>query len=127
MVPVGEWARSRLKNLSETDRRRDNSRVGSGFGKNVSNWLGRDKVYPTNVLQFPTECYNRSHSAVFPAALPSWFIQLFTREGDFVLDPFAGSGTTAVAAQKLKRHYLMIDTVKDFKAVAQKRLQNESD
>lgn len=122
MVPVGEWARSRLKNLSETDRRRDNSRVGSGFGKNVSNWLGRDKVYPPNVLQFPTECYNRNHSAVFPVALPSWFIKLFTREGDFVLDPFAGSGSTAVAAQKLKRHYLMIDTVEDFKTVAQKRL-----
>ena len=39
-VPMGDWADSRLKNLSDTDRRRDESRVGSGFGKNVSNWLG---------------------------------------------------------------------------------------
>ncbi len=50
MIPIGEWAKDRLSNLSETDRRRDPSRVGSGFGKNVSNWLGRDKVYPTNVI-----------------------------------------------------------------------------
>ena len=35
MVPVGEWANSRLKQLSETDQRRDESKVGSGFGKNV--------------------------------------------------------------------------------------------
>ena len=35
MVPVGEWAKSRLKNLSDTDKIRDNSKVGSGFGKNI--------------------------------------------------------------------------------------------
>ncbi len=55
-VPVGDWAKSRLKNLSETDKRRDNARNKSGFGKNVSNWLNRDMVYPTNVLHLATEC-----------------------------------------------------------------------
>ena len=59
--------------MSETDRLRDESRVGSGFGKKVENWLGRDKVYPTNVLHGATECGNRNHSAVFPAWLPEWF------------------------------------------------------
>ena len=44
MVPVGDWSKTRLKNLSETDKRRDNSKVGSGFGKNISNWVGRDMV-----------------------------------------------------------------------------------
>ena len=39
MVPVGEWAKERLAKLSETDKTRDESKVGSGFGKNVSNWL----------------------------------------------------------------------------------------
>ena len=39
MVPMGDWAKSRLKNLSDTDKRRDNSKVGSGFGKNISNWI----------------------------------------------------------------------------------------
>ena len=35
MVPMGDWAEKRLKNLSETDQNRDTSKVGSGFGKNV--------------------------------------------------------------------------------------------
>ena len=55
MVPVGDWAKSRLKNLSETDLRRDNSKVESGFGKNISHWIGRDMAYPTNVLHLATE------------------------------------------------------------------------
>ena len=50
MVPVGKWADSRLRQLSETDKRRDESKVGSGFGKNISNWLDRDMVYPSNVF-----------------------------------------------------------------------------
>jgi site-specific DNA-methyltransferase (adenine-specific) len=109
MVPVGDWAKDRLANLSETDRRRDESRVESGFGKNVSNWLGRNYVYPTNVLHLATECSNRSHSATFPHALPTWFIKLFTDAEDVVLDPFIGSGTTAVAAMQLGRHYIGVD------------------
>ena len=106
MVPIGNWADSRLRHLSSTDLRRDESRVGSGFGKNVSNWLNRDLVYPTNVLHMATESANRGHSASFPIGLPVWFIQLFTRPRDIVLDPFIGSGTTALAAIKLDRHYI---------------------
>ncbi|MCG2809625.1 MAG: site-specific DNA-methyltransferase, partial [Candidatus Portnoybacteria bacterium] len=98
MVPMGDWAKTRLNNLSETDKKRDNSSVGSGFGKNVSNWLDRKMAYPTNVLTLATETGNKNHSAVFPKALPTWFIKLFTKKGDVVLDPFLGSGTTSVAA-----------------------------
>ena len=71
LVPVGDWARSRLQNLSSVDKRRDNTKNGSGFGKNVSNWVGRNKVYPSNVLHLATECNNRIHSAVFPKDLPN--------------------------------------------------------
>ncbi len=109
MVPVGDWAKDRLANLSKTDKTRDESRVGSGFGKNVSNWLGRDKVYPTNVIHMATECGNRNHSAAFPVELPKWFIKLFTQPGDLVLDPFIGSGTTALAAMELGRNYIGVD------------------
>lgn len=124
MVPVGEWSKERLKNLSETDRRRDNSRVGSGFGKNVSNWVGREWVYPNNVLHMATECYNRGHAATFPVALPEWFIRLFTLPGDVVLDPFNGSGTTCVAAKQLGRHYIGIDIMEEFVTLAEERLAN---
>ncbi len=109
MVPTGDWAKSRLKNLSETDKTRDNSRVGSGFGKNVSNWVGRDMAYPTNVLHMATECGNKNHSAAFPRELPAWFIKLFSNEKDLVLDPFAGSGTTLLAARELGRDYCGIE------------------
>ena len=122
MVPVGNWAEKRLANLSETDRIRDESKVNSGFGKNVSNWIGRDKVYPDNVIHMATECGNRNHSAVFPADLPEWFIKLFTKSGDLVLDPFIGSGTTAVAAKQLGRHYVGIDIEKRYCDLACERL-----
>lgn len=88
MVPMGNWAKTRLKNLSETDKIRDTSKVGSGFGKNISNWRTREMAYPTNVLHLATECNNKNHSAAFPSELPEWFIKLFTQENDTVLDPF---------------------------------------
>jgi site-specific DNA-methyltransferase (adenine-specific) len=106
MVPTGDWAKARLKNLSDNDKTRFNSQVGSGFGKNISNWVGRDKAYPSNVLHLATECGNKNHSAAFPQELPAWFIKLFTAKGDLVLDPFLGSGTTCLAAYELDRHYL---------------------
>lgn len=125
MVPVGDWAQERLKKLSDTDKRRDNSRVGSGFGKKISNWVGRDMVYPSNVLHMATECYNRSHSATFPIALPEWFIRLFTKDGDVVLDPFNGSGTTCVAAKRLNRHYIGIDISQEYCKLAEDRILND--
>jgi len=122
MVPMGEWARSRLKSLSETDKIRDPSKVGSGFGKNISNWLDREKAYPTNVLHFATECNNKNHSATFPSVLPEWFIKLFTKENDLVLDPFMGSGTTLLVASKMKRNSIGIDIVPEYCEMARKKI-----
>lgn len=125
MIPVGNWAKDRLSNLSETDHSRDESRVNSGFGKNVSNWLGRDLVYPTNVLYLATECSNKNHSAVFPIDLPKWFIKLFTETGDTVLDPFAGSGTTCLAALELGRNFIGIDIRNEYVELSQQRVNEK--
>ena len=114
MVPMGDWAQTRLKNLSETDKVRDLSKAGSGFGKNISNWLGREMVYPTNVIHLATECGNKNHSAAFPEELPAWFIKLFTKEYDMVMDPFMGSGTTLFSAKKLKRNSIGIEIIEDY-------------
>jgi site-specific DNA-methyltransferase (adenine-specific) len=123
MVPVGKWADKRLTNLTMNDHIRDESRVGSGFGKKVVNWIGRDLVYPTNVLHLATECSNKNHSAAFPIEIPSWFIKLLTQEGDVVLDPFLGSGTTALAARRLNRQYIGIELKKEYYQRASRALR----
>ena len=123
MEPVGAWAESRLKNLSDVDKVRDISGVGSGFGKNVSNWEGRKLVYPSNVLYLATECGNKKHSAVFPEALPLWFIKLFTVEGDVVLDPFMGSGTTGLVSKNLSRDFIGIEVLEEHFNLSQDRIE----
>jgi site-specific DNA-methyltransferase (adenine-specific) len=123
-VPMGAWAKPRLKKLSETDKRRDNSRVGSGFGKNISNWVGRELAYPSNVLHLATETGNKAHSAVFPKELPAWFIRLFTKPGDMVLDPFLGSGTSCVAAFDLNRRSMGIEIFEKYYDLAKNNLKN---
>jgi DNA modification methylase len=125
MVPMGGWATARLKSLGKNDTVRYDSQVGSGFGKNIANWLGRDKAYPSNVLHFATECGNKNHSAAFPPALPEWFIKLLTDRGDTVLDPFAGSGTTLIAAKELGRNSVGIDLLPEYCAMAQKAVAQQ--
>ncbi len=118
MVPMGKWAEKRLSKLSPEDQTRHESKAESGLGRNVSNWVGREKAYPTNVLYLPTECSNRNHSATFPIGLPLWFIRLFTKEGDVVLDPFMGSGTTAIACLGTNRHFVGIELSPEYHELA---------
>lgn len=118
MVPTGDWAKNRLNKLSDNDKIRFNSQAGSGFGKNISNWVGRDLAYPSNVLHLATECGNKNHSAAFPKSLPTWFIKLFTQENDLILDPFAGSGTSCIAALELKRNYIGIELKSEYYQLA---------
>ena len=118
MVPMGKWAEKRLSKLSTEDQTRHESKVSSGLGRNVSNWVGREKAYPTNVLYLPTECSNKNHSAAFPVDLPLWFIRLFTQENDVVLDPFMGSGTTAIACLQTNRHFLGVELKEEYYRLA---------
>ncbi len=122
MVPMGSWRKTRLQNLSKTDEIRDISKNGSGFGKRVENWVGREMAYPTNVLHLATECGYKGHPATFPISLPDWFIRLFTDRGDLVLDPFAGSGTTLVAGTRLSRKTVGIDTEASYCLLMRERL-----
>ena len=124
MVPMGDWANTRLKSLGKNDVVRYDSQVGSGFGKNIANWAQRTMAYPTNVLHLATECGNKNHSAAFPRALPEWFIKLFTDEGDWVLDPFAGSGTSIEVAKELGRNSIGIDLVHEYCEMAREKLED---
>ena len=102
-VPIGEWTQARLKNMSATDRTRQESATRSKVGRRIANWEGKRLVYPSNVLHKSPVAHNTGHSAAFPEWLPEFFIKLFTDEGDVVLDPFLGSGTTYRVAKQLGR------------------------
>jgi modification methylase len=76
-----------------------------------------------SVWDLQPESANRvGHPAPFPVALPRRFIELFTYEGDLVLDPFLGSGTTAVAAIEAARHYAGYETDSTYVEIAEERI-----
>lgn len=126
-VPVGDWSKKRLSNLSETDKTRDQSKSGSNYGKNVSNWVGRETVYPGNVLHGSSETRNVGHPAAFPIWLPEWFIKLFSNPGDTVYDPFIGAGATAIAAQRLGRNATGSELSPEYVEIARRRCPAPAD
>jgi len=127
MQPIGDWAKTRLKTLRGSDLVRHSSKTKSGFGRNLTKWKDRVLAYPSNVLSLAPECGNKKHSAAFPLRLPEFFIRLFTKPQDIVLDPFAGSGTTGVAAVSLFRQYIGIDKEEENVKRGEQRLINEVD
>ncbi len=80
----------------------------------------------TDVWEIASESATRvGHPAPFPVELPERLIQLYTYEGDLVLDPFMGSGTTAVAAVRTGRHYVGYDTDPAYVERAKERVDAE--
>lgn len=76
-----------------------------------------------SIWSFPTESARRvNHPAPFPVELPRRCIEMFTFAGDVVLDPFLGSGTTAVAAKMCGRRYVGLDLSEEYCAIAEERL-----
>ena len=81
---------------------------------------------PTNVLEFSFQRgEERIHEAQKPVRLIEFLIRLTTRENQTVLDPFMGSGTTAVAARRVKRHFIGFEVVPEFVAAAKQRLDRD--
>ena len=80
----------------------------------------------TDVWDMPSESATRvGHPAPFPVELPRRLIELYTYRGDLVLDPFMGSGSTAVAAVRTERHYVGFDTDPEYVALAERRIHEE--
>lgn len=79
---------------------------------------------PTNILEYNFQKdEQRIHEAQKPLQLIEFLIKLTTKEGQIVLDPFMGSGTTAVAARRLKRHFIGFEIVPEFHAGSLRRLE----
>jgi site-specific DNA-methyltransferase (adenine-specific) len=82
----------------------------------------------TDLWEMPPESATRvGHPAPFPVELPKRLIELFTYEDDVVLDPFMGSGTTAVAALRTSRHYVGFDTDRAYITRANARIAEEKE
>lgn len=80
--------------------------------------------FSKSIWEFPTESAKRvGHPAPFPVELPRRLIQLYTFEGDVVLDPFVGSGTTCIAAADSGRHFIGFDNKKEYIKNARKRIE----
>jgi DNA modification methylase len=76
------------------------------------------------IWEIPSVRMNKEHPAMFPKELAYRVIRLFTDEGDIVLDPFLGSGTTAVAAVETNRNFIGIERMKKYAEIATKNVQN---
>lgn len=119
---IGSWAEVRLKSLNGKSNARHNSENLSGFGRDLRNWKEKDWVLPGNAIHLPLVGKNYGHPAAFPVGLPDFFIRLFTKPGDTVLDPFAGSGTTGIAAEALGRSVALIDNKREYVEIMWDRL-----
>jgi len=76
-----------------------------------------------SIWKFPTASARKvGHPAPFPIELPKRLIELYSFENDIILDPFAGSGTTAIAAKTTNRNYIMIDINSDYCKLAKERI-----
>jgi len=124
--PIGDWVESRLVKLGPNDLTRHNSVNASGFGRNISKWIGKHTVSPSNVLSLALVGKNMGHPAVFPVDLPLFFIKLLCPPDGLVIDPFSGSGTTGIAALSQGRRCVLIDNNAAYCELALRRLREEA-
>ncbi|MFQ5555800.1 MAG: DNA-methyltransferase, partial [Acidimicrobiia bacterium] len=90
-----------------------------------SDTIGKDDFLAGTVSVWeiaPESARRIGHPAPFPIELPRRLIELYSFEGDLVLDPFMGAGSTAVAARTTGRHYVGYDTDPEYVDLAERRL-----
>jgi hypothetical protein len=113
--PVGHWAPARW-DVKDRERRKKlahnyvRANAPSGQGRKRVQ-AGPDMVRPSTLLHLEPEFSPNpsKHPARFPIERPSFFIKLLTKPGQLVVDPFGGTGTTALAAEKLDRRWLVTE------------------
>ena len=115
-------SRGRFDRAKPSKKRRDDGLP------NRNRWLSTDEFMEAtlDMWDIPAENATRvGHPAPFPVELPQRLIHLYTYEDDLVLDPFIGSGTTAVAAVRAQRRYAGYDTEEKYIRLAKKRIAEE--
>ncbi len=125
--PEQVLVKSESKWANDNARRKNKGAFSTTNGSKMamSRRIVTDLVRPSNVITFASSCINIGHPATFPMELPEFFIKLMTQEGDIVLDPFVGSGTTALAAIRLGRNFVGIDKKKEYAHLSTSRTEEE--
>jgi site-specific DNA-methyltransferase (adenine-specific) len=117
---IGELEKKIAEKLADARRRgKDDACIAESIARAV--W-GQATVPGPTVWEMITES-GVDHPAPFPIELPKRLIELYTKPGDVVLDPFMGSGSTAIAAVQTGRHYVGYELSAEYCALAEKRLR----
>jgi site-specific DNA-methyltransferase (adenine-specific) len=122
--PDAVRTKSASKWAGDNERRKNKGahRTTNGSGMNMSRRVVGELVRPSNVVTMPSSSLNIGHPAVFPLGLPEFFVRLMTEAGDTVLDPFMGSGTTALAARGLGRRYVGLELSEEYLCLSAERI-----
>ena len=102
------------------------------MAKDLKNWIVKEKGIKTNIWNIPSNQFATSknkiafeHPAIFPEKLAEDHIYSWSNEGDLVFDPFMGSGTVAVASERLKRNWIGCEICDEYVDIANRRIQSE--
>ena len=123
LIPANpKWLQDNLKrkNKGKHD-------VTNNSGLNMAIRTCSSMVRPSNVITMATNTTNTKHPATFPIGLPQFFIRLLTNKGDLVLDPFIGSGTTAIACLEEERSFIGFEAKKEYAEMAQSRIDKHEE
>ena len=101
-------------------------RQASGTMKSNRNWTVPEEGRRLNIWQYGHEGRDLGHPAVFPENLARDHIASWSNQGDLILDPFSGSGTTAKAAKDLGRRFIGIEINPEYCAIAERRVAQET-
>ena len=119
-----EYSEKSIKRMKKPLKKRY-ARTEGDDNLDYKEWAPNPKgALPTTLVNISSESKRiaDNHIAVYPLELVTYFIKGSTQPGDVVLDPFIGSGTTAVAAKELGRNYIGFELQQDYIDVAYKRL-----
>jgi len=122
--PDAVRTKSTSKWAGDSERRKNKGahRTTNGSGMNMSRRVAGELVRPSNVVTMPSSSLNIGHPAVYPLGLPEFFVKLMTEGGDVVLDPFMGSGSTALAARGLGRRYVGLELSEEYLCLSAERI-----
>ena len=107
----------------------ETSAFGKGLSRNRENWLPNPNgAKPKDVIEIPTTCNGMEEKTAHPTQKPEELLRKLvlasSNENDVVLDPFSGSGTTAVVAEQLKRKWMACDLSNEYNEWAIARIEN---